>query len=314
MTDVSIIIPVYNAAPFLRECIDSVLAQTYTAWELILVDDASTDGSADICRQYAARDERVRLISADRGEVSATRNKGIDAARGRYIMFVDADDALTPDALALLRAHAGQADVVVGQFVYSPENTLAAASRGADAVETVAPVEAIIRTLYQDPEFHNSPWAKLYARHIFDGERFVKGRKYEDLESFLRFYLRANCIAVLKKKIYWYRESPGSFINSLSPARADALWAVDSLLSQAQALGPEVVKAARSRRFSAYCNIFGIAIKTGNVALAQRCFNVIKEERRAILTDPRVRLKNKLAAALSYLGYRAMKATFSRVY
>ena len=313
MTDVSIIIPVYNAAPFLRECIDSVLAQTYTAWELILVDDASTDGSADICRQYAARDERVRLISADRGEVSATRNKGIDAARGHYIMFVDADDALTPDALTRLRSHADIADIVVGQFVYSPLNTLTA-SRGSEAVEIVSPVEAIIRTLYQNPEFHNSPWAKLYARHIFDGERFVEGRKYEDLESFLRFYLRANSIAVLKKKIYWYRESPGSFINSLSPARADALWAVDSLLSQAQALGPEVVKAARSRRFSAYCNIFGIAIRTGNTALAQQCLNVIKGERLAILTDPRVRLKNKLAAALSYLGCRAMKAVFGRVY
>ena len=313
MTDVSIIIPVYNAAPFLRECIDSVLAQTYTAWELILVDDASTDGSADICRQYAARDERVRLISADRGEVSATRNKGIDAARGRYIMFVDADDALTPDALTRLRSHADIADIVVGQFVYSPGNTLTA-SRGSEAVEIVSPVEAIIRTLYQEPEFHNSPWAKLYARHIFDGEGFVEGRKYEDLESFLRFYLKANRISVLKKKIYWYRESAGSFINSLSPARADALWAVDSLLSQAQVLGREVLNAARSRRFSAYCNIFGIAIRTGNTALAQQCLNVIKEERRAILTDPRVRLKNKLAAALSYLGCRAMKAVFGRMY
>lgn len=313
MTEVSIIIPVYNAEPFLRECIDSVLAQTFTDWELILVDDASTDRSLEICRAYAADDHRIKVIAAQKGEVSATRNRGLDVAAGNYVMFIDADDAITPDALALLHSYTRRGDIIVGQFVYSRENPLTEARRS-DSFEVVSPTEAIIRTLYQEREFHNSVWAKLFARHIFDNNRFVEGRKYEDLECTIRFYLEANQIVVIHKQIYWYRENPSSFINSLSPARADALWATDTLLEQARTLGSEVEKAARSRRFSAYCNIFGIAVKTGNDELARRCMKVILQERSAILDDPHVRLKNKIAAALSYLGKRAMKTIFARVY
>lgn len=313
MTEVSIIIPVYNAAPFLRECIDSVLGQTFRDWELILVDDASTDGSLDICRSYADKDSRIKVIAAGKGEVSATRNKGLDAATGRYVMFVDADDVITPDALSTLLIHAGEGEIVVGQFVYAEKNPLTTAC-GLDSAVVVEPTEAIVRTLYQEPEFHNSVWAKIFDRKIFKNDRFVEGRKYEDLECTIRFYLAARHIVVLKKQIYWYRANPASFINSLSPARADALWATDTLLEQARPLGAEAEKAARSRRFSAYCNIFGIAVKTGNADLAARCLKVIRDERAAVLRDPHVRVKNKLAAALSYLGPTVMRAVFSRVY
>lgn len=89
----SIIIPVYNVAPYLRECLDSVLAQTFTDWEAICIDDGSTDGSGEILDEYAAKDKRFKVIHQKNAGVSAARNAGIDAAGGEYVTFLDGDDA-----------------------------------------------------------------------------------------------------------------------------------------------------------------------------------------------------------------------------
>ena len=96
---ISVIVPVYNAAPYLRRCVDSLLAQTFTDYELILVDDGSTDGSSAICDEYIRNCTRVRVIHQQNAGVSTARNVGIEAARGKYISFVDADDWVEPEFL-----------------------------------------------------------------------------------------------------------------------------------------------------------------------------------------------------------------------
>ena len=98
----SIIIPVYNVAPYLRECLDSVLAQTFQDWEAICVDDGSTDDSGAILDEYAAKDTRFRVIHKENGGVSAARNLGLSDATGGWVWFVDADDAIHPMALEFL--------------------------------------------------------------------------------------------------------------------------------------------------------------------------------------------------------------------
>ena len=89
---ISVVVPVYNVRPWLRRCLDSVLAQTFTDWECILVDDGSTDGSGAVCDEYAARDPRFTVIHKENGGVSSARNAGLDAAKGEYIQFLDSDD------------------------------------------------------------------------------------------------------------------------------------------------------------------------------------------------------------------------------
>lgn len=96
---ISIIVPVYNVEKFLPQCLDSILAQTYTDYELILVDDGSKDRSPTICDDYAARDNRISVVHKSNGGVSAARNTGIEAARGEYITFIDSDDYISPDYL-----------------------------------------------------------------------------------------------------------------------------------------------------------------------------------------------------------------------
>lgn len=101
-TLISVIVPVYNVLPYLKECLDSVISQSFPDFEIIIVDDGSTDGSIDLCREYALSDSRITIIAQKNGGVSVARNTGIAASRGEYICFVDADDTLAPDALLRL--------------------------------------------------------------------------------------------------------------------------------------------------------------------------------------------------------------------
>lgn len=106
--EISIIVPIYNVEPYLSKCLDSIIAQTFTDWECILVDDGSTDKSGVICDEYASKDPRFQVIHKENGGVSSTRNKGISVANGRYFYFSDADDELLPDCLAVLYDNMGE--------------------------------------------------------------------------------------------------------------------------------------------------------------------------------------------------------------
>jgi glycosyltransferase involved in cell wall biosynthesis len=111
---ISVIIPVYNAADFLSRAVGSVLMQEFDDFEVILVDDGSTDGSAAICDEFAAHDERVRVIHKENGGVSSARNAGLDAAHGEFVMFVDADDAIKDDSL--VNMYSFNSDFVLAGF------------------------------------------------------------------------------------------------------------------------------------------------------------------------------------------------------
>ncbi len=111
-TKVSVIVPVYNPGKWLSGCVDSILAQTMTDLEVILVDDGSTDGSAEVCDEYASRDARVRVIHQANAGVVTARNKGLEAAEGEWVSFVDADDKILPQMYERMLAAASDADVV----------------------------------------------------------------------------------------------------------------------------------------------------------------------------------------------------------
>ena len=99
---ISVIVPVFNTEKYISECIDSILAQTFTDWELILVDDGSKDNSGKICDEYATKDSRVRVLHQPNGGVTSARSNGVKNAKGEWITFVDADDTLPVDALKMM--------------------------------------------------------------------------------------------------------------------------------------------------------------------------------------------------------------------
>lgn len=285
---ITVIVPVHNAKPFLDECVNSVLCQKADT-EIILVEDGSTDGSAELCRHYAEKYPQIISLENRGKGVSEARNTGIEAATGDFITFLDADDSLAPDALATMAdaMKSDGSDIVVAQFKPGLND---------GHIERCNPLEAAERTLYQRPGYHESAWGKLYRRELFAPDvRFVPDRRYEDLEFFIRPYLKAQRITILYKQIYNYRINPASFLNNWTPDRTDALWAVDKLYD---AVPTELKKAALSRRFSAYYNIFKLAVQHGDKALADSTWREIAKMRSSIRKDLKSRPRNRIAALL----------------
>lgn len=169
----SIIVPVYNVEDYLSRCLDSLLAQRFSAWEAIVVNDGSTDKSGEIVDAYAARDDRIRAVHKPNGGVSSARNRGLALARGKYVGFVDGDDFIAPDMYEKLLAQAegGGFDMVQCDYLYYFEN-------GTAAPEHAALSEAIwhgrreVALAALNGEIDNSACLKLFRRELIGETRF----------------------------------------------------------------------------------------------------------------------------------------------
>ncbi|MDE5871434.1 MAG: glycosyltransferase [Muribaculaceae bacterium] len=306
---ISVIVPVYNAEKWLRDALASLQAQSYADFEAILVDDGSTDGSTDICREYSVTDSRFRLIRQSNAGVSAARNAGIDEARGEWIAFMDADDIMPPDALSVMMTHArtSGAGIVAGGYSRGIPGHM---PTGEGHSMTVPSDTAILIGLYQ-MRILNNPWGMLFRSSVFKGERPLRFRRcrYEDLDLFYQAFERTDTVCILDRKVYFYRDTPGSFINSWSEARLDVLDVTDRMAAHMADRSPALFRAAQDRRFSAHFNMLVEMARHGvdNPAQKKRCLDVIKNLRLKEITDGKVRLKNKLGALLSYLGMPAIK-------
>jgi glycosyltransferase involved in cell wall biosynthesis len=305
MSKVSIIVPVYNTQQWLRLCVDSIVCQSVADWQLILVDDGSTDASPAICDEYAARHPRVNVIHKPNGGLSSARNAGLDVADGEFVIFIDSDDEVHPDLISLLLTmqSATDADICSASFVNRETYTFRQLHNEKFAVYT--PEQAIATTLYQRKGLVNSVCNVLYKRHLFHSMRFTEGIGYEDLDFFYKIYAKANVIAHSSQVTYLYRANPTSYINTWSKSRLDVLTVTDRLVDYMSTHGSvELQKAAADRRFSAYFNIFNLATINNEPAVAQRCWKVIAERRLGELLNPNVRLKNKLGALVALCGRR----------
>ena len=165
---ISVIVPVFNTIEYIDTCIKSILAQTYREIEVLLIDDGSSDGSELVCDEFENRDERVRVVHKKNTGVSDTRNLGIDLARGKYIMFVDSDDKIAPNAVENLISicKENKADIVCGQFVGERYSW-----NYGDTPVVWKDTEPLHNCL-QDHPFMYSACAKLFSKDIIGETRF----------------------------------------------------------------------------------------------------------------------------------------------
>lgn len=302
----SIIIPVYNGEKYLREAVESALNQSWAAAQIILVDDGSTDSSGKICDEYAERYRQVEVIHRQNGGLSVARNTGIDAAQTDCVMFLDADDKLCRDAAACLACMTSEpeVDLAIGGCTMEDLETWPAIDFTGQ--RTTGAIEAIEETLYQTGTLH-SAWGKLLRRQFLDEVRFTEGILYEDLDFFYRYCLLCRKVAIKDDPLIYYRQQRDSIMHIWKPKRADVLDITDRIEAFMAENYPDLLPAARDRKFSAYYNIYLLATANGDRAIADRCWKIIKEYRRGALNDPKVRLKNKAGALLSYLGRPVLK-------
>lgn len=157
---VSCIIPVYNTQKYLHRCIESVLAQTFTDWEMLLIDDGSTDASGSICDEYAVKDKRIRVFHKENGGISSARNLGLNYAQGEWIFFVDSDDSLPKTSLESLLSRSSDANIIAGGFFF--------VLGGDKIVETLKEPKFISRDLDRKipTAYMATVWGKLFKRKI----------------------------------------------------------------------------------------------------------------------------------------------------
>lgn len=306
---IAIIVPVYNAEEWLRDALQSLQRQTYKDFEAIMVNDGSTDGSEKICREFADTDPRFRLITQPNSGVSAARNNGIDQAKGEWIAFMDADDVMPPDALAVMLSHAEKtkAKIIAGNYSRGIPAKIPA---GKGNAMTIPSDTAIMIGLYQK-KILNNPWGMLFHSSVFTGERPLRFRncRYEDLDLFYQAFERVERVCIIDRNVYFYRDTPGSFINKWSEARLDVLDVTDRIAEHMRHRSKDLYRAAQDRRFSAHFNMLLEMERHGIDYPEQklRCIKVIREQRIHELTDGKVRLKNKLGALTSFLGMPAIR-------
>lgn len=227
---ISVVVPVYNVAQYLPDCMNSIFAQNVADMEVILVDDGSTDNSGALCDQYAKKYGNVKVIHQKNAGLSAARNTGIEAAKGEFITFVDSDDMLADGFIstALELAKTYQADFIAFSHVRCKAETqwpMKCLSQSEDYKPRVYDerVQKMQKFLI-GTEIGTTAWAKVYRRELFETIRYPVGKYHEDVFTTYKVVDKANRVVTISQVGYLYRKSPNSITTSgFSVKRLDSV-------------------------------------------------------------------------------------------
>lgn len=218
MPSVSIIVPVYNVEKTIDRCINSILNQEFKDFELLLLDDGSTDASGSICDSYRKKDPRVRVLHKENSGVSDTRNQGIALAKGKYLQFADGDDWLSPEATMFLvrSAEENGCDMVIADFYRVIGERVS--QKGSIEEEGILGREDFAVKMMQKPAdfYYGVLWNKLYKRSVVERHRLRMDSSVSWCEDFmfnLEYVRHARTIFVLKIPVYYYVKTKGSLVS-----------------------------------------------------------------------------------------------------
>lgn len=209
MPAVSIIVPVYNAEKYLSCMLDSILNQSFSDFELLCINDGSTDCSESILRDYVSRDDRLKLISQENQGAAASRNLGLKLARGGYITFVDSDDVLEPQALEIAYHYItiNQADLSLSKFRMISDLDVRPKNQNFSVYDIATEV---LDNPILNRHLTHMIWGKLYRRDLVEGIQFIEGIIHDDLPFCYEVYARRPKAVFVDCPIYLYRDNPSS--------------------------------------------------------------------------------------------------------
>ena len=212
--EISIIVPVYNVEKYLKRCIDSILNQSFTDFELILVDDGSTDNSGKIIDEYAIKDERIKVIHKENGGQGSARNRGLDIANGNYIGFVDSDDWIHKDMYKCMYQIISEDNTDIVQVGHNTVEEYTEDKRCNINDLNIICIDNIIEKFADCNSFEILPLIfpvnKLYKRRLWNNLRFPEGKFAEDLRIIYKIYEITNNYKIIDFNFYNYYMSPNS--------------------------------------------------------------------------------------------------------
>ena len=302
--------PIYNAEDYLKECLDSLVRQTYRRIEIILVNDGSTDNSGKIANSYARKDHRVRVFHQKNRGVSAARNKGIRESEGKFIVFVDSDDICDLDMIRVLYENINEADASACKLVMMDEDIKVDKSVINKPV-SVTKMDSrgfLIGLLYQ--EVNNGPVCKLFRKSTISNLFFDENLEVaEDLKFNYDFSRRARNVRVINGTYYFYRRNPNSIMRrDFSLARMSTFDVCDYIEGGVGNVDYELTRALQRRRLVAACrNLIRIYLSDGfeqYISIAEVNRDIIKKLFIAVMFDVRSSISDKMLALSVFFGRR----------
>ncbi len=314
---ISVVIPVYNVAPFLADCLDSITGQTYDNLEIILVDDGSTDEGGRVCDEAASRDSRIKVLHTANGGLSAARNRGMEVATGEYIYFLDSDDCIAKDTIEILAGMcSGGAEIAIGNYIRFKDD-IANLPKGLDERDA-APVmmdtkEAMRRMLANEGYTHCS-WNKLFRRSLWDGITFPEGKLYEDLCTSFKVVPLAEKVAYIDLPLYYYRVRSGSIMRSnIKEKNLNLLDFMEEVASSVTGQFPDLAPFARDLTARTYMKLYKNILDTGMDIFPEaqkRITDYIKNNKDALLSSPVTKNTEKIKIHALCAGKKIFYAAY----
>lgn len=307
---ISVIVPVYNVENYLRKCIDSIIAQTYSHIEIIVINDGSTDNCGEICNEYAITDNRIKVIHGKNSGVSAARNKGIDISSGDYVVFVDGDDYVASDYVECLynKLVENDANIAVCGYMITDINDSDKTVENLIPSDSVILSEEYIRSMLNF-ELIQGVCCKIFKSEYIKSIRFKNYSYSEDLLFSVESALKEKNIVIIGKGLYHYVTRKDSVIHGgFKYNKFVSLQAFDDILSLLK--GTELEDIAVGRLVSGNFSILLEMSESEYPEEYRQICERIKLYRIRVLKTKGIRLKTKCACLLSFLGFAFVKFVF----
>lgn len=248
---ISIIVPIYNVEKYVKKCIESIINQTYKNIEIILINDGSKDTSLSICKDYKNKDKRIKLINQENGGVSKARNKGLNIAKGEYIVFIDSDDYITKNYIEKLLNAAIEtgADVVESNYIRIEDSGKIIEKSNIKNYYSKNNYE-INKGFLENIFFKNMLWNKIFKKSVIKNLKFKDYKTSEDFEFLVNVYLNTNIKVNIEDYLYYYVNRNGSICNqTFSEKTLDVIYARE-----------EVFKLYKNLNYTNLCEYISLKI------------------------------------------------------
>lgn len=310
---VSVIVPVYNVELYVRKCIESLLNQTFTELEIIIVDDGSTDDSGKICDELSTADKRVKVFHKQNGGLSDARNYGLKKISGSWVTFIDSDDYVYCNYVENLYnlAIKNNADISICEPVHVFNGKQAKFKKGKIEKE-YSSVEAI-KTLWYQTAFLPSAWGKLYKSSIFKNIEFKKGIIFEDIDIMHKIFARANKIVYTNGKYYAYVHRENSITMQKFKERDLYILNICKEIREfALRDCPELVSASTAYSIVGNMRVYlNAPIEYKNYT--EMAAKYIEDNGGIVLKDPQIRIKTRIGIIMFFLNKKLLKIVYSKV-
>lgn len=307
MCKISVIIPVYNVERYLEKCVNSILRQTFTDYEVILVDDGSTDNSNKLCDILAQKSKKIKVYHKSNGGLSDARNFGVNKSSGKYITFIDSDDYIRCDYLELLYNaivnEVADISVVLPEVVYENTDFNIINNKSSDNIYDVFSGKELLKFALMGKKGSLSAWAKLYKREYVLGYPFPIGELYEDMEVLYNIYLSAHKIVVVNQKAYFYLRRQNSIVNSkITDKHLYGLKSCINMLNTNNEKNKQLDKYIKCRIVMQACGHIPNIVTYKDKEMFDKIYNISIKYIKGIIFQKEVPFKLKLRSITYLLG------------